>query len=520
MKFFKENRSFSLSLIITIIVGTFLFFQLKNDFFPDMAIQKRGIEYTSAFVKAAQDVENELLGLQSSIDSVEVFNLPVDKKIHFLLDKLNEDMSIHGFMVLDHDGKFTTILRDQKTFLFASDSASKIDNVTWYRVNQDYKILNSWTMALGMELNMLVNGADAFDISLKLNAPQWSSSKQIFSATNTNIVNHLTWRNKHTGKLITCVAIISEESFLRDNELLYKGAYQSFLVNKENRIIAIHSSAKQDSLQGVSDGFAAATKSWEVAGKKIPGTYSYTYHDDFWWGQALKVPLNGINGVILNMSEKGLYYSTFLEHIFELLLILGLIFITSFLLFKSFKRKHQSLADFTKNQSNDQHASELIKLGETSQLEFKSSFRFDYKLKIVNKDLESVIAKSIAAFSNASGGTLLIGVNDDGEVLGIEKDINTLKRKDLDFFENTLRSFLNKTFSVSFVTQNLTVKFPVVNQKVICRIDVISGNDPVFVEINKKGTKSERFYLRSGNTSQEIVSLREINDYIKDRFSD
>ena len=37
----------------------------------------------------------------------------------------------------------------------------------------------------------------------------------------------------------------------------------------------------------------------------------------------------------------------------------------------------------------------------------------------MNKDLEQVIVKSVAAFANGQGGTLLIGVKDDGEVLGL-----------------------------------------------------------------------------------------------------
>lgn len=78
--------------------------------------------------------------------------------------------------------------------------------------------------------------------------------------------------------------------------------------------------------------------------------------------------------------------------------------------------------------------------------------------------------------------------------------------------------FLNKVFSVGFVTNNLIFKFPVVDQKIICRIDIEAGQAPVFVEMVKNSTKSERFYVRSGNTSMEITALSEINKYIQDRF--
>ncbi len=88
--------------------------------------------------------------------------------------------------------------------------------------------------------------------------------------------------------------------------------------------------------------------------------------------------------------------------------------------------------------------SNYLKSGESSILEFKSSVRWDYYQERVNKDLEQVIVKTIAAFMNTEGGTLLIGVNDDGEIIGIEKDINTLRKKNNDGFELLLNNLISE----------------------------------------------------------------------------
>jgi hypothetical protein len=62
-----------------------------------------------------------------------------------------------------------------------------------------------------------------------------------------------------------------------------------------------------------------------------------------------------------------------------------------------------------------------IKERESSNIELKSSFIYDMKLKQPNpKVLEKIIAKAIAAFMNAEGGTLFSGVDVQGEVLGLE----------------------------------------------------------------------------------------------------
>ena len=70
--------------------------------------------------------------------------------------------------------------------------------------------------------------------------------------------------------------------------------------------------------------------------------------------------------------------------------------------------------------ATDLSVSELAKLPESQTLEFKSSMRYDRRNGGANKALEQVIARSVAGLMNARGGVLLIGVADDGEILGID----------------------------------------------------------------------------------------------------
>ncbi len=69
------------------------------------------------------------------------------------------------------------------------------------------------------------------------------------------------------------------------------------------------------------------------------------------------------------------------------------------------------------------NAEELIKRGESKTLEFKSTLRSN--LKEDRRDDAGVthaVLKTIAAFLNTEGGDLLIGVADDGSIVGIERD--------------------------------------------------------------------------------------------------
>jgi ATP-dependent Lon protease len=68
----------------------------------------------------------------------------------------------------------------------------------------------------------------------------------------------------------------------------------------------------------------------------------------------------------------------------------------------------------------------IIEQGENERVEFKSSLRWDYKQNTKNQSLETVVAKSIAALLNYDGGTLLVGVDDSKNILGLENDFSTL----------------------------------------------------------------------------------------------
>src|SRR3546814_8950266 len=68
---------------------------------------------------------------------------------------------------------------------------------------------------------------------------------------------------------------------------------------------------------------------------------------------------------------------------------------------------------------------EMIFEGESEELEFKQTLRWDVKEGRVNKDLEAVVVKTVAAFGNSiDGGTLLIGVADSGDAVGLEQDLD------------------------------------------------------------------------------------------------
>src|SRR3989339_1430950 len=149
-----------------------------------------------------------------------------------------------------------------------------------------------------------------------------------------------------------------------------------------------------------------------------------------------------------------------------------------------------------KEDKQEDKVKELIISGENETLEIKSTLRFDLKENIVNKKLEYVIAKTISAFLNTEGGTLIIGVDDDNNTLGLEKDIQTLTKQNIDGFELHLRQVIKKYLG-DFFEKYIKVTFPKVDDKEICLIQISKSGKPVF--ITSEG--SESFFVRNGNSS-------------------
>lgn len=160
---------------------------------------------------------------------------------------------------------------------------------------------------------------------------------------------------------------------------------------------------------------------------------------------------------------------------------------------------------------------ELIARGESAQLEFKATARTDVETGQKLPALEQVIVKTVAAFLNsAHGGTLLIGVNDDGSIRGIEDDYKAWSKpqdRNRDKYELWLMKLLQDAYGKQFGPY-IRVTFHTIEGKDVCRVTVAPAPQPVFV---KEGN-DERFYVRMGNSSPWL-KISEALDYIKTRWS-
>jgi predicted HTH transcriptional regulator len=114
---------------------------------------------------------------------------------------------------------------------------------------------------------------------------------------------------------------------------------------------------------------------------------------------------------------------------------------------------------------------------------------------------------------NSSGGTLVIGVHDgSGELRGLERDIATLGRKDLDGYEQLLRQIFNNMLGPENSTQ-IGVSFPSLDGHTTCVVRAPRSPRPVYA---RAGSDAD-FYIRDGNTTRRLNSEETVR-YCSDHF--
>lgn len=150
----------------------------------------------------------------------------------------------------------------------------------------------------------------------------------------------------------------------------------------------------------------------------------------------------------------------------------------------------------------------LIEEGESEFVEFKSTLRYNLFTKKFDKEIEHAALKTIAAFLNTSGGTLILGVDDKKQILGLKED----NFNDDDHMMLHLTKLIQERIGIQhtrFINSNVEVS----DNKKVLRVDVKPGSSPAYLLHNK----DEVFYVRTGPaTSQMKVS--EIYNYIQSRF--
>ena len=152
--------------------------------------------------------------------------------------------------------------------------------------------------------------------------------------------------------------------------------------------------------------------------------------------------------------------------------------------------------------------------GESLTVELKSSMLYDYERDdgTANAELKKVLLKEIVALMNTEGGTIYVGVSNDGALLGIERDYRLLgRRAGWDKWSLTLTNAVKALGAAA--ARNVSCRPVKMDGKTIARIAVRKGTSPAYLDPAGKG----EFVMRSDSASVRL-NTKEAAEYIRDRF--
>lgn len=234
-------------------------------------------------------------------------------------------------------------------------------------------------------------------------------------------------------------------------------------------------------------------------GKHQDGTpFSYNVDGETWW--AYVMPLSVFDNTIslgVAVPRKNIVSTltsdTFLQVFGAILIFFA--FVVLFVIHKN-KARIEAMGLRAKAAKDASDILHLIAEGEGRSLEFKQTLRFNLKAGKNGKEIEHASLKTVAGFLNSEGGTLLVGVSDDGLVAGFEEDKFESEDKALLHFNNLVNQHIGTEFARYVDTKIITVE-----GKQVLRAYCMPAAVPAILVSGK----NEEFYVRSGPASRQLT---------------
>jgi len=147
----------------------------------------------------------------------------------------------------------------------------------------------------------------------------------------------------------------------------------------------------------------------------------------------------------------------------------------------------------------------LIAGGESDDVEFKSTLRMNMHTGSKDSRMEDAIVKTVAGFLNLKGGSLVIGVQDDGTPIGIEHD----EFESEDRMNLHLTNLLNDRLSPA-IWANVHANFEDYGTKRVLTVRCDPSGKPTF---DSQG----RLFVRTGHSTREL-SAQEAAEFVQAQF--
>jgi ATP-dependent DNA helicase RecG len=146
---------------------------------------------------------------------------------------------------------------------------------------------------------------------------------------------------------------------------------------------------------------------------------------------------------------------------------------------------------------------------ESEKLEYKSSIKMNLHTHQADPEIARACLKTIAAFLNTEGGTLVIGVSDDKAVVGTQVDGFQSDDQYRLHVHGLIRGALGQ-----IADSKVKISIEVIEEKNVCVVECKRSSEPVYLNYRKT---NDEFYIRIGPSSLNMRTS-DAHGYITDHF--
>lgn len=423
---------------------------------------------------------------------------------------------VHGFILWEQDRLAFMLLRDGEGLLMGYGAGDARNPLwTWQSRDADGAVTDQWPESA----QAMPGHLDAWQ-----HAPALSDQEQMAWAPTTSLppsgVSGLYaaagWEKEGTGHGAAAGVLNTQIAQLLD-DIRSGASYRFFLFRQNGFFIDFQHPAAPASSSQVTGTTGSATtdplltaahQAWrQQGGIDVPFGFGYG-------GSRVYGLVHGLQGsrqqtgIGVIASEEDLLRHLPLNRFFFVPVVLGLLWFA--LLAVALRMGRLTRGNRVNRPLQAMTEAELLRLieaGETDTVEFKSTLRWNLKSGKAGKEIELACLKTVAAFMNSEGGTLLVGVADDGAISGIAADNFPNDDKYLRHFSAIFEQHIGLDFSefLEFIL------LPMNGEQVLvvrCR----PSSRPVFVTHKK----DEMFFIRSGPSSRQLTTSQTIG-YLEER---
>lgn len=504
------SLGFSLVVFVSILLGvnTYQYFKLKNDL-------------ASSIIKAVNDAE--LKDLQTFFQSIES-KLSIVRdwgKNGLLTQKSIKNLNKKFIPLIENEASFNgVILADKKgsEYFLSREETGYLIRTTTQKNGKAIQSFQQWgdadTVTSQHQEQTTYNPIDRpwFKPESSLNAITWTDTYTFYSSKQEGFTASVAWQEADSGFGVFAIDILlsSLERLLTDKAADRPGAL--FLVNPQNKSfitgspVAGQGEAQQGNL--LSQMLPIGISHWAEAGQPSREMISIQHQGEKWLLSMQPITEHGRSFWVGVAAPEAALLNTLDKRFFAVDMLDIAVAISAALILLLFLWKTGSLRHDRPTPAPIVRLTQYINQGEGPGIEFKSSSRMNLKTGKSGKEIELAWLKAVVAFLNTSGGVLLMGVADDGVIVGLKADNYENEDRCLLHLKNLIHQHIGAEFAGCI---EVTLVDSGNNQAAM--LECKAAPDPVFLRIGK----NEEFYIRSGPSSTKLTPSQMVSYIMQNR---